>query len=294
MAFLETPRFPSEFLYGSDGGPAYNTTVTIVSSGRESRNQNWLYPLYRYHANLIETPEDLGTLIDFFHVVKGRADGFRVIDRYDFKSGAITSAVAFDDQVLGDGDGTTTAFQLRKGYTQGATTQYRLITKPVSGTVVAGAGAAGSEVEYSSSQFSVDTTTGIVTLSADSQSTVSDAVSAGANTTITTSAAHGLSNGDTVHMSNFNVASDWAALNGLRFAVTVVSGSIFTIVFDSSTFAAYSSDGGQTNTLAQTGEQVVAGFEFDVPVRFDTDQLSTRLIAYQTGEANVPLVEIRL
>lgn len=41
------------------------------------------------------------------------------------------------------------------------------------------------------------------------------------------------------------------------------------------------------------GVVVSAGFVFDVPVRFDTDRLSVRLEAYRSGEAEVPLVEIR-
>lgn len=45
---------------------------------------------------------------------------------------------------------------------------------------------------------------------------------------------------------------------------------------------------------ATTGQTIEAACEFDVPVRFDTDSLPLRLIAYQIGDwPNVPLVEIR-
>ncbi len=41
--------------------------------------------------------------------------------------------------------------------------------------------------------------------------------------------------------------------------------------------------------------EVRAGFEFDVPVRFDTDAILTSLSSFQAGEApNVPVVEIRV
>jgi len=44
-----------------------------------------------------------------------------------------------------------------------------------------------------------------------------------------------------------------------------------------------------------TGAAVTAGFEFDVPVRFDTDRLEINLAAFQAGDIpDVPLVEIRL
>jgi uncharacterized protein (TIGR02217 family) len=43
------------------------------------------------------------------------------------------------------------------------------------------------------------------------------------------------------------------------------------------------------------GVEITAGFEFDVPVRFDTDSLSTNLRAFNHGEIpNIPIVEIRL
>lgn len=43
------------------------------------------------------------------------------------------------------------------------------------------------------------------------------------------------------------------------------------------------------------GAPVSAGFEFDVPVRFDADRLEVELAAFEAGSApSVPLVEIRL
>ncbi len=43
------------------------------------------------------------------------------------------------------------------------------------------------------------------------------------------------------------------------------------------------------------GAEVTAGFEFDVPVRFDTNAIQTSVASFQAGEMpNVPVVEIRL
>lgn len=51
-------------------------------------------------------------------------------------------------------------------------------------------------------------------------------------------------------------------------------------------------------TLTQApapGEQVTAGFEFDVPVRFDTDRIQTSVASFQAGDMpNVPVVEVRV
>lgn len=40
---------------------------------------------------------------------------------------------------------------------------------------------------------------------------------------------------------------------------------------------------------------ITAGFEFDVPVRFDTDRVHTSVASFQAGEAlNVPIIEVRM
>jgi len=51
-------------------------------------------------------------------------------------------------------------------------------------------------------------------------------------------------------------------------------------------------------TLAEApveGQEVTAGFEFDVPVRFDTDRIQTSVASFQAGDVpNVPVVEVRV
>ena len=43
------------------------------------------------------------------------------------------------------------------------------------------------------------------------------------------------------------------------------------------------------------GRDVTAGFEYDVPVRFDTDRAHTSVANFQAGEVpNIPVVEVRL
>jgi uncharacterized protein (TIGR02217 family) len=47
--------------------------------------------------------------------------------------------------------------------------------------------------------------------------------------------------------------------------------------------------------IPAVGASVTAGFEFDVPVRFDTDFLEINLAAFAAGSiANIPIVEVRL
>jgi uncharacterized protein (TIGR02217 family) len=43
------------------------------------------------------------------------------------------------------------------------------------------------------------------------------------------------------------------------------------------------------------GLEITAGFEFDVPVRFDTDRIATSVASFQAGEVpRVPVLEVRL
>ncbi|SEO50806.1 TIGR02217 family protein [Salinihabitans flavidus] len=43
------------------------------------------------------------------------------------------------------------------------------------------------------------------------------------------------------------------------------------------------------------GRQITAGFEFDVPVRFDTDRIQTSVASFHAGDVpNVPVVEVRI
>jgi uncharacterized protein (TIGR02217 family) len=47
--------------------------------------------------------------------------------------------------------------------------------------------------------------------------------------------------------------------------------------------------------LPADGQSVTAGFEFDVPVRFDTDKLEINLSGFTSGAIpNIPIVEVRL
>ncbi len=68
-----------------------------------------------------------------------------------------------------------------------------------------------------------------------------------------------------------------AQLEGVQFTVDTVTGEI--------TFA----------EPPDEGVQITAGFEFDVPVRFDTDRILTSVASFQAGDVPaVPVVEVRL
>lgn len=48
-------------------------------------------------------------------------------------------------------------------------------------------------------------------------------------------------------------------------------------------------------TAPESGAEITAGYEFDVPVRFDTDRIHTSVSSFKAGDApNVPVVEVRV
>lgn len=50
----------------------------------------------------------------------------------------------------------------------------------------------------------------------------------------------------------------------------------------------------QLNHPPEEGVQVTAGYEFDVPVRFDVDRIETSVSGFQAGEIpSVPVIEVR-
>ena len=162
MSFLETPRFPEDISYKSKCGPGYNTTIIRMASGHESRNINWIMPLYTADvAYGVKSPDQMYNLVNFFHAVAGKAYGFRFKDHSDYNSSATgRGTVTYTDQLIGIGDTTETDFQLIKTYTAGALPRVRNIFKPVVDTVVVSL----NDVEQLSG-WSVDTTTGMVTFS---------------------------------------------------------------------------------------------------------------------------------
>lgn len=138
MAFLESPRFPININYGSSGGPVFSTdVVTFGLNGREYRNSNSQFDRRMYNIKYnIKSRQDAINVYEFFLARKGRFEGFRLKDVWDFttNSDGYTSPTNVD-QALGTGDASETDFQLVKAYAKGAGSYTRNIFKPVTGTV---------------------------------------------------------------------------------------------------------------------------------------------------------------
>ena len=129
-------RFPTDIARGARGGPERRTEIATLGSGFEERNAVWAHSRRRWDAGLgVRTLTQLQAVVAFFEERRGRLVGFRFRDPLDHSSALPGAAPAPTDQLLGEGDGETKRFALRKTY-GGAFDPYRRpIRKPVAGTV---------------------------------------------------------------------------------------------------------------------------------------------------------------
>ena len=278
-------RFPVDISYGSQGGPGYSTAIAETSSGYEQAIIKWSKARHRYDVSYgLRNQVQLEAVIAFFHIVRGRGYGFRFKDWADYKSCTDAATPTALDQSLGIGDGADLTFQLQKTYVYGAESYARTIMKPVSGTTLV------SIQNVTDPRWAVSTVTGIVTFSADITKSIS-AITQAAQSKITFTASHTLSVGETFHVSG---VSGMTQINTKRVKVLAIDAADqVTTDHDTTIYSAYTS-GGTIHTIPQTGESVKAGYEFDVPVRFDTDVISIDLETWKAGSVSLPLAEIRL
>jgi uncharacterized protein (TIGR02217 family) len=160
MNFHEV-RFPSSLSLGSSGGPERRTEIVTLSNGHEERNSPWAHSRRRYDAGLgLRSMDDIAVLIAFFEARHGQLYGFRWKDWADFKTGLPSAPVTAMDQDIGEGDGSTTVFQLNKTYSSGEGSYRRPIRKPVAGSLRLAL--AGTEL-VEGTDFAMDGASGMVT-----------------------------------------------------------------------------------------------------------------------------------
>ncbi len=207
MAFHDV-RFPDNISRGARGGPRRRVQIVTLHSGFEERNASWSASRREYDVAFgVRSADQLQIVTAFWESVGGQLLAFRFKDWGDYKSCPQSRAINARDQALGEGDGSQTAFQLRKSYTSGPRTYWRDITRPVASTVKV---AVDGTEQFTG--WTLDAATGLIT-----------------------------------------------------FAAAPASGA-----------------------------EVTAGFEFDVPARFDTDYMPTNLDIERTGSIeSIPIIEIR-
>lgn len=208
MSFHDT-RFPVDIALGASGGPQWATDIVTLASGKEERNSRWANARRKFNAGYgVKSLANMEQVLAFFQERRGRFHSFRWRDPFDYSSAASDADISPLDCQIGIGDGSETVMQLTKIYGGNFDPHARPITKPVAGTLRVSV--AGSELTQGA-DFSVDTTSGLVTLSA---APIASAV-------------------------------------------------------------------------------ITAGFEFDVEVRFDSDELDMVLASFEAGDVpHVPVIEV--
>ena len=278
MAAFSEERLDMGVDYGSDGGPGFSTSIIAFPNGFEARNSHWAQDRGQWQlGQRVISKAKLEYIQAFFRVRSGSFQGFRFKDWCDWQ--------AKDEALVITGAKTA---QLIKTYSSGADSQQREIKKPVGASVslTRNGGA------YSAA---LDSSTGIVTFSEDVSKNVSAITQA--NPGQATVNAHGFSSGDEIYLS---APVGMTEVNDQVFTITVVDANNFTLGVDTSGYSAYSS-GVTAKKFPQSSENIRWSGEFDVPVRFDTDQFKAQFDAYDDGStdaafflSSLPVVEVRV
>lgn len=290
MAFFESPRFPECLSFGAVGGPGFNTDVVVVSSGFESRNANWSTERNSYEVSYtIKTEEDKKAISSFFRLVRGRANGFRYKDFTDY-------FCSFADGTAGNGDAMSGPFQLVKKYVSGGVVYQRRITKPVVSKIKVKRGGTDVIIGSGAGQISIDYTKGQFTFTADAVENVTD-VTVGSTTQIALANAIGLTTNQFIYLDGFT-GGDAVLLNGKTHKINSVTGSgpyVYTLAIDTSGKTITRNSSTNAYKYPQASESFTWEGEFDVPCRFDTDELRAEIVAPGILRWDgIPIVEIRV
>ena len=312
--FHENAIFPYNISYNSEGTEVFSTDIDAADSGHNQRLSYWSEPLMEFNiAYGVRTMEQLHALKRLFRVVRGQKDGFRYRDTMDYTSSfavgeearAPDDITAFDQQI-GVGDGQAFEFQLVKIYEFEGEEVIRTIRKPEVGTVLV----AVAGVQYPEGAYTVDHTTGMVTLDERASLTINDVTM---STVMFDPSSHDVT-WTSGHMPSDFVVGDWVQISGFANPLNRVTEEdcweIEAIYPEESRIRFITPSGhdialGVAESAAAEvristvispppGRAVTAGYLFHLPVRFQTDRLPLRLEAYGIGSATeVKLIEIR-
>jgi uncharacterized protein (TIGR02217 family) len=284
--FLEERVEYDDILIGATYTEEYNVEITTTSGGQEYRRLVHNLPRRSFVISYNMSQGDIWTkVLSLYHRCYGMYAGFRLKTRDDYTTNGYIGVPTATDQNLALVS--AGVYQLQKAYGIGGATQLsiglptRTIYKPVTGT---------TEVAISNvpqtTYWSVDTTTGLVTFSANKTYAITSITKA--SSAVATIGTHTLVAGDSVLFSG---VAGMTQINGLRGVVTAVGATTITVAIDSTLFSTYTS-GGNVNTRPQAGEPVTAGCEFDIPCRFNSkvDILHTDFL--YRGTSSIDVVEL--
>ena len=158
----------------------------------------------------------------------------------------------------------------------------RILFKPVAGKVAVSV--AGQVLP--AAQWSVDTTTGLVTMAANKSRAIT-AISKAASAVLTVGS-NTFVVGDSVAVTG---VVGMTGINDQRALVTARTSTTITLAIDSTTFSDYAS-GGTVQTQPITGEVVAGGCQFDIPCAFDSNFSVDALDSRNREVSGLRLIEL--
>jgi uncharacterized protein (TIGR02217 family) len=293
MAFIEQSLL-NRIQFGIKSGPRFSTTVVALSSGADPRNRNWELPLVVFDfSQALNSEANKDAMLDAFWAAAGMYYGFRLRDSVDYLVDITRGIMG-----TGVGDGSL-VYQLGKKYTFGSAVTNRKIYKPVSGQVAPFRAASPVTIGGAAGNVSIDYTTGAITFVADASSGATSITPGATTTVILTTNPGTLTAGKRLYLSGF-AGTDSALINGLwglgmAHTINSVAGS------GPYTFVLATNTAGKTITLGsglgrkgpQASETLTWSGQFDVPVRFDLDQLQIDAVDVHFYSCSMTATETR-
>lgn len=275
--------FPENVDYGTNFAAAYRNWIVRTLGGNEYRSQQ--HPFIQATMSVDferQTNQVVEEVIDLNNRAGGTLCGFRVFHPVDHSTNDYRGTPTAFDQHLPEA--VVSGYQLMRWYGDHTdpTCRRRRIRKPRTGTALVGV--AGQV--YPEHQWSVDYTTGIVSMSANRSRPITGITQAAQ--AVLTVGSNTFAAGDSVVISG---VVGMTQINNLRALITARTSTTITVSINSSAFSAYVS-GGTVETQPIDGEALTAGCKFDLPMRF-SDDLGGTFSKWDTIDASgIDLIEI--
>jgi len=287
MAFDEIRFNDQMIIYNTSGGASYNTKIVETNGGKEQRNAVWLYPRAHYtFTDRLIMEDEKDYILGFFNARGGRERGFRFKDWADFED---KGSGVFNESGVGNSLATA---QMFKRYTSGPISRYRKIVKPVLGTI-------SVKMDGTPKAGTMDYTTGVFTFDPIVK-TVTGATAIGTSTYQLTVPGHGFLDADKVYLTL--TGGTWSTQNGLH-TLSIIDADTISFSGNASTAGTFIS--GSVSWYPQAANTLTWAGQFDVPVRFDSDEISMEMHSAEVIEygilgqkafnfAGISIVEVKL
>ncbi len=285
--FLEE-RLPVGVAMGSDYADEYSVEINTTAGLAEHRHLIQPFPCRNFTVSYtMETAAYWQSILNLYHRAFGMYKGFRVKCLDDFSSNnQVDAPTPFDMgmQTLDPG----VSYQLQKFY--GGLSDdgpYRTIFKPIEDSIRIGVRDFYGEFGEILSNWSVDITTGIVTFNADIQRTITGFTFNPVGPQVTfTIGAHPYQVGEALLISANDIS-----VNLRRLTIVAIGANSVTLALPPGSYAGLTG-AGFVNLNPGALDSPYAGFEFDIPCRFNSRVGATIAAVAVLDSGTIDIVEL--